>query len=194
LPLVIGLTGGIGAGKSYLAEKLIEKYPVYNSDYWAKILINQDFELKKAIQLNFGLQSYNKDGLDREYLAQVVFNNPKQLSKLNSIVHPAVRRHCDKWCSENQADFVFVEAAILFETGRYKDFDYNILVTASEETRIKRIQERDGLKPTEIKKRFANQWSFEKKKDLADFVFFNENTSFKSELERLYLWLTSVNI
>ena len=186
---IIGITGGIGSGKTFLASKLQEKFPVYYSDAQAKELMNYHTDLKNQIIETFGSKAYNKNGLDRTYLAHTVFNNQESLKKLNSIVHPAVRKHCDEWCTNQKCNIVFVEAAILFETGRYKDFRANILVTANQNERIERVIQRDKVSKSEVLARISKQAPDTDKIPLADFVFNNSKGRFDAEFKRLQAWL-----
>lgn len=170
----IGITGGIGAGKSIVCELLTTLgYPVFNSDSEAKILMNT--VLKSDIQKLFGEKAYLKNELNRTYISELIFNDKPLLSQLNGIVHPAVREAFDKFSAESTSSLVFNEAAILFETGAYKYFDAVVLVTASEKTRIKRVMDRDGVTETQVKERMANQWTDKQKGELTTFRIQNDN-------------------
>lgn len=174
----VGLTGGIGSGKSIIGEILmVMGFPVYNSDIEAKSLMVNNQELVSQVKQIFGEQAYIKGSLNRKYLADQIFSNPDLKEKLNSIVHPAVRQAFEAWCSNQASEIIFNEAAILFETGGYKDFDYNILVTAPEEVRIARVVSRDNTSIEEVKNRINSQWKDSEKKDLASFVITNDNHS-----------------
>ena len=171
---IIGITGGIGSGKSVVANILISMgYPVYNSDILAKELINSNEELMKAIKNEFGNDLYNENGLDRQKMATIVFNNPKKLEILNRLVHPAVGKDFESWKIAQSSSLVFKEAAILFETGIYKELDSIILVTAPKSTRIARVKDRDKTSTKEIENRMKNQWTDEVKLNLTDFVIDN---------------------
>ncbi len=171
---LIGITGGIGSGKSTIA-KVFESmgYPVYNSDTRAKYLINNNTELIKSIKNSFGNDLYNSQGLDRQKMASLVFNNPEKLKLLNSITHPAVGNDFNLWANSQSTPFVLKEAAILFETGIYKSLYKTILVSAPQETRIERVIKRDNTTAKEVLARMKNQWSEEKKTELADYVIDN---------------------
>ena len=171
---LIGITGGIGSGKSTIA-KVFESmgYPVYNSDTRAKYLINNNTELIKSIKNSFGNDIYNSQGLDRQKMASLVFNNPEKLKLLNSITHPAVGNDFNLWANSQSTPFVLKEAAILFETGIYKSLYKTILVSAPQETRIERVIKRDNTTAKEVLARMKNQWSEEKKTELADYVIDN---------------------
>lgn len=171
---LIGITGGIGSGKSTIAKVFMSMgYPVYNSDLRAKEILETDQELIEAIQAHFGKKSYTSQGLDRKRMASAVFSNPEKLALLNSIVHPAVGKDFEKWVSTKKTSFVLKEAAILFETGIYKSLDQTILVTAPIAKRIERVMKRDNITKQEVEARMKNQWSEEKKLQLADFVIDN---------------------
>jgi len=170
---IIGITGGIGSGKSVAANILNSMgYPVYNSDDRAKILINKDSRLILKIKESFG-NVYNMEGLDRQKMANIVFNNPEKLALLNSIVHPAVGHDFDLWVDKQSSSLVFKEAAILFETGIYKTLDKVILVTCPLPIKIKRVMERDSVSQEDVENRMKNQWSDEQKIKLSDYVIDN---------------------
>lgn len=171
----VGLTGGMGSGKSTVAGMFTDLgIPVYNSDLEAKRLMNQDEALKKQIIALLGKAAYQSGVLNRSFIAEKVFNNRDLLKKLNKIVHPAVREDFRAWAERQTAPYVLQEAAILFENGSSGEFDAMILVTAPKKIRIKRILERDGLSESAIRERMKHQWSEKKKKALAHFVI--ENT------------------
>ena len=171
---LIGITGGIGSGKSTIAKVFMSmSYPVYNSDTRAKELINSNEELINSIKLSFGDDLYNSQGLDRKKMASIVFNNPEKLELLNSIIHPAVGKDFEKWIDSQNTSFILKEAAILFETGIYKSLHKIILVSAPQETRIERVIKRDNTNQEEVLSRMNNQWSEEKKTELADYVIDN---------------------
>jgi dephospho-CoA kinase len=148
-------------------------YPVYNSDTRAKELINSNEKLINSIKLSFGDDLYNSQGLDRKKMASIVFNNPEKLELLNSIIHPAVGKDFEKWIDLQNTSFILKEAAILFETGIYKSLHKTILVSAPQETRIERVIKRDNTNQEEVLSRMNNQWSEEKKTELADYVIDN---------------------
>lgn len=171
---LIGITGGIGSGKSTIAKVFMSLgYPIYNSDTRAKELINSNEELINSIKLSFGDNLYNSQGLDRKKMASIVFNNPEKLELLNSIIHPAVGKDFENWVNSQNTTFVLKEAAILFETGIYKSLHKTILVSSSEETRIERVMKRDNTKQLEVLSRMKSQWNEEKKTKLADYVIDN---------------------
>ncbi len=174
--LKIGITGGIGSGKSYISS-IFQKLgiPVYSADERAKTLMNTHEPLIKEIKYIFGNDAYSQNKLNRQYIAKEVFNNKKKLEQLNNIVHPAVDIDFRLWC-ENQNELIYVlkEAAILFESGSFKKLDKNIVVTAPKEIRIERVMIRDGSSKAEIESRMKNQWPTDKLVTLADFVINND--------------------
>jgi dephospho-CoA kinase len=167
----IGLTGGIGSGKSTVV-KLIRflGYPVYVADIEAKKIINSNEEVRLSIISLLGTKTYTAGGYNVKYVAQKVFNDSNLLNKLNAIVHPAVHQHFNKWCEINRdKEMVFQEAAILFENGSYERFDKTILVTAPEQMRINRVMNRDNNSEKEVRARISRQWADDEKIPLADF-------------------------
>lgn len=175
--MIIGITGGIGAGKSTVSNILRSMgYPVYDSDIQARKLQNENVELKKNIQKIFGDDIYNESGLDRPALSKIVFKNPELLAQLNNIVHPVVLSDFKAWVKSNsQAKAVFIESAILFESGFNKLTNKIILVTASEEIRIARVVKRDGISHEQVRERIQRQTSDEVKKKCSDAVIYTDN-------------------
>ncbi len=174
---VVGLTGGIGSGKSTVA-KMFKKLgvAVYIADDEAKKLMNEDVLLKEQIIELFGEKAYTASQLNRPYIANIVFNEEEKLNKLNAIVHPAVAKHFDDWKNQQPGKYVIKEAAVLFENEGYKQCDYIILVVAPEEVRIQRVLKRDeSMSRKEIQARINNQWEDSRKIDLSDFVIFNDD-------------------
>lgn len=176
---IIGLTGGIGSGKSTVANYIASKgIPVYIADEEAKKVMEQE-DVKKKIQNLFSESVLNEDNtLNRKKIADFVFNDPKKLKELNAVVHPEVHLHFKNWLNEHKNyPYVIKEVAILFETGGNKDCDKVILITAPEELRIERAMKRDNLTKKDILVRINNQLSEAKKKELSDFVVENINLS-----------------
>lgn len=173
---LIGITGGIGSGKTTVANFFKElDIPVYIADDEAKKLMHRSPIKEELINL-FGEEAYDQSGsLNRKFIAAQVFDRKKQLEQLNQIVHPRVTEDFKSWIQQQHAPYVLYEAAILYETGRYKDFDFTILVTADKSERIARIKNRDQSTEREIESRMKNQWSDKKKRKLADFVIENHN-------------------
>jgi dephospho-CoA kinase len=173
---VIGVTGGIGSGKSIIGLILSTiGYPVYYSDQEAKWVMNNDPELRKELIAVFGEEAYLDNELNRPFLAEKIFTSPELKEKINQIVHPIVRKRFSDFVSNSNSPFVFNEAAILFETGGYKDFDATILVVADKETRIQRVMQRDNITREQVEARMNNQWSDEQKLKLANHIIYNNN-------------------
>lgn len=174
---MIGITGGIGSGKSIIGKILTSMgYPVYYSDEAAKELMENDTVIVNELNQLFNNKAYNMGKLNRTYLAQQIFTNPDLKQKVNQIVHPRVRAHFKEFVEQQNNSLVFNEAAILFETGGDKNFDAIILVVADEDVRIERVMNRDGVAKEEVLNRINNQWSDEKKKKLTEFVITNNPT------------------
>lgn len=173
---VIGLTGGIGSGKTTVAKQFEALgVPIYIADVEAKKIM----ELPETIQFiksEFGNTIFDGDKLNREKLAKVVFNNPEKLQKLNSIIHPLVNEHFKQWLSKHSKKlFVIKETAILFESGSYKYCDKIISVVAPLTVRIQRVMERDGSGYEAVMERIQNQWTDEMRIEKSDFVIENTN-------------------
>ena len=173
---VIGLTGGIGSGKTTIARLFeAEGIPVYIADDEAKKIMLLT-ETINEIQGVFGCEVINDGQIDRKKLSAVVFINPEKLKQLNAIVHPMVKKHFDTWLTKYQDHaFVIKEAAILFESGSYKYCDKIITVYASKETRLKRVMQRDNASEKEVLERIQNQWTDAERISKSDFVIKNEN-------------------
>jgi dephospho-CoA kinase len=172
---VIGLTGGIGSGKSTVANYIASKgIPIYIADEEAKIIMERE-DVKQKIQNLFTQPILNSDNtLNRKKIAELVFNNPIKLKELNAIVHPEVQLHFKNWLKkhENYA-FIIKEVSILFETGGNKQCDKVILITAPVELRVERAMKRDNLTKKDILVRINNQHPDSKKKELSDFIVEN---------------------
>lgn len=173
---IIGLTGGIGSGKtSILKEFKTLGIPCYQADLEAKRLMEESEELIGHITKLFGLSSYKENRLNREFITSIVFNNPDALKQLTNVVHPAVEKDFTDWLTQTSAAYVIKEVAILFEYGGEKKMDATILTTAPMEDRIVRVINRDKCSREEVLARMKNQWDDEKKIPLADFVIENNN-------------------
>ena len=171
----IGLTGGIGVGKTYVAEIFQQMgVPVFNADVEAKKCLVEDSKLMIAVQKTFGENIYTNGVLQKEKLAKIVFNNSERLAELNALVHPVVKQKFNDWCTEQTAELVIKEAAILFESDAHLGLDAVICVSATEKVRIERVQKRDGSSVAEIKSRMDKQMLQSKKEELADFVIVND--------------------
>lgn len=173
----IGITGGIGSGKSTACKVFkVLRIPVFEADQVARQLMTSDPEVRSQLTHLFGPATYLPDqSIDRKYLSGIVFNNPSLLNQLNSIVHPAVRQAFDKWLQDQQAPYIIHEAAILFESGFYKMMDKTIAVATDEEERIQRVIKRDGTSEEQVRQRIGNQWTDEQRIKLADFVIGNND-------------------
>ena len=170
----IGLTGGIGAGKTFIAE-IFQKlgYTIFSSDYYAKKCMQESDELKTQICKVFGNEIYEKGRLQKKKLANIVFLDSKKLQELNNLVHPFVHIAFDEWLIKQDSEYVIKEAAILFEGGANKGLDAVICVSSPIELRIKRVMERDKCSRERVMKRMAMQMPQETKEKLSDFVIVN---------------------
>lgn len=173
--LRIGITGGIGSGKSTVCKLLeLQGIPVFYADAEAKNAMVSDNLLIAQLKTAFGDDIYNPDlSLNRSKLAEVVFNDDAKLQQLNSIVHPAVFRLFDLWVEKQSSVYVVKEAALLFESHSYKDCDFKILVKSSEELKIKRVMQRDFITRENVYKRMKKQLSDDEKEKLSDFIINN---------------------
>jgi len=171
----IGLTGGIGAGKTYVS-KIFQQMgiPIFNADEQAKKCMVEDANLKAAVQLAFGESMYLKGVLQKEALAQIVFNNTEALAKLNALVHPIVKQKFEDWCTQQSASMVIKEAAILFESDAHLGLDAVVCVSAPEKLRIARVQKRDVSSVEQIESRMSKQMPQAEKEELADFLIVND--------------------
>jgi dephospho-CoA kinase len=174
----VGLTGSMGSGKSTVAEILQENgVPIYFADDSAKRLLVEDVELKKMIEKEFGESIYIDGVLQRRELAKRAFSTPKATNRINAIVHPAVHRDFVEWHSKQNSIYVVREAAILFESGSYKNCDSIILVEAQEENRIARVQKRSDLSVDEIRQRMSKQMTQAQKRSMLsekDYIIEND--------------------
>ena len=177
--IVVGLTGGIGSGKSTIAAMFHELgVPVYNSDERAKHLMNTSKKIKKELVELLGKKAYLDDKINRTYIAKKVFNDADMLEKLNKIVHPVVRKDFIKWTKKQNAPYVIQETALLFENNAQELYDSVILVTAPKKIRIERVLSRDGSTKEQIIARMNNQLDDETNLESTNFVI--ENIDLKS--------------
>lgn len=191
----IGLTGGIGSGKSVVGRVLeAMNFPVYYSDDRSKYLVDEDLEIRKELTELLGAEIYLNDKLDRPFLAERIFRDSALLQKVNAIIHPKVRAHFSRWAEAQNSPIVFNEAAILFETGAYQLMDATILVTAPEEIKIKRVMLRDKVSKEQVLERMSKQFTDEQKIALADFVLINDDIQpLLQQIENTILKLTIDN-
>jgi dephospho-CoA kinase len=175
----VGITGGIGVGKSTVC-RIFEALgiPVYDADYWAKWLIINDLLLKKQIEDIFGPEAYLSDGTyNRAFVASQVFSDKNKLAALNACVHPAVAQHGAEWHLaqiERGCLYTLKEAALMIESGSYRQLDCLIVVTAPELLRIQRVMQRDGVDEKTVRARISSQMPEEEKLKFADFIIHND--------------------
>jgi dephospho-CoA kinase len=171
----VGLTGGIGSGKSTVA-RILETLgiPVYYADDAAKTIMNTDAGLRQQIIQHFGEASYAEGTLQRKYLADIVFNDPEKLALLNSLIHPVTIRHSEQWFRRQSTPYAVREAALLFESGASENLGFIIGVYAPKHLRLQRVIKRDGLSADEIQKRMNRQINEEMKMKLCDAVIRND--------------------
>ena len=188
-PLSVGLTGGIGSGKSTVAEFFrLLGVPVYTSDSEARKLMQTDSLIRKNLIQAFGESVYLETGdLNREVLAKIIFNDVDALKKVNAIVHPQVRQHYQKWLlKQTEAKYVIQESAILFDTGLYKSFDKIITVTADKAIRIDRVLKRDSCTKESVLERMSKQISEKEKITKSDFVIYNNDELIIPQIIRIH--------
>ena len=182
--LRIGLSGGIGSGKSTVAGILAKMgYPVFYSDQEAKRLYDENPVLQKQLVDLFGPAIYRDGQLNKAFLAQQLFSSAELKAQVTALVHPLVRKAFEVWAQQQVSDLVFNEAAILFETAAYKDFDATVLVTAPIETRIERVQKRDLISREAVLQRIANQWPDSKKMNLTTYIITNDGQPLLQQIE-----------
>ena len=171
----IGITGGIGSGKTYVASVFQSLgIPIFNADIQAKKIMTSSRKLIKLLKEEFGNDIYKDSDLNKEKLASIVFSNSDKLQKLNSLVHPIVKEEFNNWCKKQTSPYIIKEAAILFESNSHIGLDAVICVSAPLELRMKRLLNRDNYSEKEIKKRIENQISQEEKEKLSDYIIVND--------------------
>lgn len=184
----VGLTGGIGSGKSKVAEFLRDReVAIYDSDSRAKELMMSNEALREALIAEFGQECYTADGINRAWLAQRVFNNEAELARLNAIVHPAVMRDFAEWAEVQEGNYVVLESAILLEAGLESHVDVVVAVMAPKELRLERAMLRDGAKREQIEERMRNQMSDEERTDRAKYAIVNiDLEELEEDVEQLH--------
>jgi dephospho-CoA kinase len=175
MALIIGITGGIGSGKTLITNIFSAlSIPVFNSDLAGRLVLNNSEEVKAAIVARWGNDMYINNIPNRKLIAQKVFNNKSELEFLNALIHPCVRSLFSDFISENtDSKYVIYESAILFESGFSKETDLNILITAPLNERIERVIKRDNAQYNDVLARINNQWSDEQKSKLAQHTILN---------------------
>ena len=171
----IGITGGIGSGKSFIA-KILEHmgFPVYYSDLRSKELTKSNPSIKTGLISLFGEEVYSDNELNTQLVATKIFQNEELRQKVNELIHPIVRKDFDNWAMNQKSALVFNEAAILFETGAFRNFDATILVCAPMELKIQRVMKRENCSKEDVLARMSKQWSDDEKNKLANFIINND--------------------
>lgn len=174
--LKIGITGGIGSGKSTVCRIFSQLgIPVYSADDRAKQLMTEDEDLVERVEALFGPDAYLANGiLNREHISDRAFHDATLLGKLNALVHPAVFRDFDSWCEQQNSPYILKEAALLFESGSFRDLDYVITVSAPRDLRITRCMTRDSTTRAQVLARMDKQWTEKQRNDAADFIIKND--------------------
>ncbi|MCB4797488.1 dephospho-CoA kinase [Neotamlana laminarinivorans] len=186
--IIVGLTGGIGSGKTTVAKEFKKLgIPIYIADDEAKKLMHKSKIIKRKLIQLFGSESYIDGELNRPFIANIIFNNKSYLDKMNAIIHPRVARHFEKWVLKQKSPYVIKEVAILFENGGDKACDYVITVTADMETRIQRLLNRDNTTKEKIQAIINNQLSDSEKIKKSHFVIKNTTLqSIKIQVEKIH--------
>ena len=184
----VGITGGIGSGKSTVCRMLVERgVALYDADSRAKELMSTSEALRKALIENFGAETFTAEGLNRAYLAERVFNDKEQLRLLNSLVHPAVIADFEAWADEQEGHYVVFESAILFEAGLESRVDAVVAVMAPESLRVERVMARDGHSAEQVMARIKNQMSDDERSDRAKYSIVNiDIEDLEEDVEQLH--------
>ena len=172
---IIGLTGGIGSGKTFVSKifNSNDVFVIFDSDLCAKQIMENNIDVIDMVKEKIGKKSYEDGLIQTKYISDIIFSDKEKLNELNKIVHPKVLEELKKFKYNNLNKLIIIESAILFETGIYLQNEYNILVKAPLEDRINRVMNRDKVSKVDVLKRINSQWSDSKKMDLADFVIDN---------------------
>ena len=181
----VGLTGGIGSGKTTIANLFATEFAIsiYIADTKAKELIAQDTHLQQEIKALLGEEAFVEGKYNTAFVASIVFSTPEKLQALNQLIHPYVQQDFERWREEQHSPYVIKESAILFESGSYKDCDYIITVTAPLEERIRRVMLRDKIDRKTVEKRIKNQWNDGNRIKLSTFVV--DNRDFGRNLDKI---------
>lgn len=171
----VGLTGNIGSGKTWVCQIFSAlNIPIYYADLEARNLLNSAHTIEK-ISKAFGNEVLlNSTEIDRKKLASIVFNDARELEKLNQLIHPQLREHFQQWTKNQNSKYVIQEAAILFENGFDHLMDKTITIASPKSIRLNRVMERDQISKEEVFARMNNQWSDEKKEKVADYIIYND--------------------
>jgi len=191
--LIVGITGGIGSGKTTVA-KCFQNYgvPIYFADDEAKALMNRSKVIRRKLIALFGDKAYINNTLNRDYLRAKIFNDTSLLSKMNAIVHPKVASHFKRWLKKQNTHYILKEAAIIFENNLEHQYDYIITVVADEDQRICRVMQRDGKKREEVLAIIKNQLPDNEKVKKSDFVIYNNNDDdLHTQIENIHKILLS---
>lgn len=191
---VVGLTGGIGSGKTTVAKMFIALgVPVYIADDEARRLTNSSLIIKRKLTDLLGIKVYKNEVLNRKYVADIIFKDKDLLNKVNKIIHPIVSLHFKRWMKYQEGIYCIKEAAILFENDGYKKCDLTILVIAPVKERIRRVLNRDGSTKKAIETRIKNQWNDDKKCKLADIIIENiDLIKTKEKVREIHLFLSKI--
>ena len=194
MPKIIGLTGGIGSGKSRIVKVFKALgVPCYIADQAAKDLMSSNLVVRQQITTLLGEKAYEQNELNRAYIGHLVFNDPQKLAALNAIVHPAVAEDFSTWVKQQEYPYVIKEVAILFETGGHKAVDQSILITAPKEIRLERAMQRDKTTREAILARMNHQWEDEQCIPLAQHVIHNVNwKATESKVKQLHEYFLSL--
>ena len=192
--LKLGITGGIGSGKSTICKIFKSlQVPVYHADDRAKYLVSADKEIQNDIISVFGEKAFTHSTYNREYIASVVFKDKNKLESLNRIVHPRVEKDFSDWYQKQNCSYIVHEAAILFESGVYKQMDYTLFIDAPVNYRIERVVKRDKVSEKQVIVRLNNQWPADKISEMADWVIVNDGkTLILPQILEIHNYLTGV--
>lgn len=175
--MIVGLTGGIGSGKSTVAAIFAQLgIPIYEADLISKTIIDTDKNLQSKLKELLGNELVNENGrIDREHMASIIFKDTKLLEATNALIHPVIGEHFLNWYNDQDSAYVLKEAAILFESGSYKQCDKIVVVDAPEEMRIARVMKRSSVNRDQVLERMKNQMPQSEKLALADYVIYNNH-------------------